>query len=240
MHRRLFFFATISCFHAVTLQAAESAAPSVAAKSILVSNLEQGKPQTVVTYGTSLTAGGAWVKQLEAVLNQRFPGLATVINSGDGGKWSGWGLEHLDERVIQKKPDTVFIEFSINDAYAAYSPTTPVEKARANLEQMIDRILTANPKCEIVLMVMNPPVGEHLDVRQNILAYNQVYRDVAQKRGLRLIDHYPQWEKLLNEDRKTFDLYVSDGIHPDPKGCEQVIMPTMLKMLGLTSSETEK
>jgi hypothetical protein len=42
-------------------------------KTRLVQNLEAGKKQTLVTFGTSLTAVGAWVDQLRAVLDQQFP-----------------------------------------------------------------------------------------------------------------------------------------------------------------------
>ena len=65
-------------------------------ESQLVKNLKAGKPQTVVTYGTSLTAGGAWVRQLDAALKARWPGQATVVNSGAGGMWSTWGVENLE------------------------------------------------------------------------------------------------------------------------------------------------
>ena len=38
-------------------------------RSNLVSNLKAGKQQTLVVYGTSITAAGAWVGQLQKVLN---------------------------------------------------------------------------------------------------------------------------------------------------------------------------
>jgi len=44
--------------------------------SKLVAHLQAGKRQTLVAYGTSLTANGAWVKQLQAILQRRYPGLA--------------------------------------------------------------------------------------------------------------------------------------------------------------------
>lgn len=81
--------------------------------SRLVDNLESGKQQTVITYGTSLTAGGAWVKQLQQALDSSYPGRAKVINSGKGAMWSTWGVDHLDKRVIEKKPDMILIEFAI-------------------------------------------------------------------------------------------------------------------------------
>lgn len=41
----------------------------------LTPRLKEGKPQTMVTYGTSLTQGGAWVGQVESALKESFPGL---------------------------------------------------------------------------------------------------------------------------------------------------------------------
>ena len=126
------------------------------------------------------------MNQLRQALDAKFPKLATVVNSGQGAMWSKWGVEHLDERVIAKKPDAVFIEFSINDAYLPYQTST--ETARKNLDTMVDRIRRANAQCEIILMVMNPPIGIHLERRPKIADYEQVYRDVAKARRLRLID----------------------------------------------------
>ena len=200
-------------------------------KSRLVLNLESGKKQTVITYGTSLTAGGAWVKQLQEVLGSRYPGKAKVINSGMSGKWSKTGVKYLDERVIQKKPDTVFIEFAINDAFLRYK--TSVKLAQSNLENMIERILKANPKCEIILMVMNPPIGSHLQKRPKVTNYYEMYRKVAKDRKLLLIDHYPKWEKILNEDPALFKKYVPDGIHPGAEGCKVVITPNITNSLGI-------
>ena len=79
--------------------------------SQLVANLKAGKPQTMVTYGTSLTAVGApWVSEVQQILQTNYPGLLTVINSGGIGQWSQWGVSNLEAYVIAKKPDTVFIE----------------------------------------------------------------------------------------------------------------------------------
>jgi acyl-CoA thioesterase-1 len=199
--------------------------------SRLVNNLKAGKPQTVVAYGTSLTHGGAWVAQLQAALDAKFPGKARVINSGEGRMWSKWGVDNLDARVIANKPDTVFIEFAVNDAYLPYH--TPVAQARANLENMIDRILRANPDCEIIPMTMDPPTGASLADRPQYMDYYQMYRDVAKERNLLLIDHYQQWEKLLTQDPVTYYKYLPDTLHPTPEGCAAVTTPEIIKALEL-------
>ncbi len=197
----------------------------------LIAHLKAGKPQTIVTYGTSLTAGGAWVGQLQSALNRSFPGLAKVVNSGAGGMWSKWGVDNLEERVIAKKPDAVLIEFAINDAYLEYN--TPVESARTNLVNMIDRILKANPQCQVILMTMNPPIGVHLERRPKVDEYYEVYRQVAKERKLLLIDHSLNWKKILQEDAAAYNKLVPDGIHPEGLGCETVILPQLLKSLGI-------
>ena len=145
--------------------------------------------------------------------------------------WSKWGVDNLDNRVISKKPDAVFIEFSINDAYLPYNMT--VDQARNNLVTMVDRILASNKSCEIILMVMDPPINEHLKARPQINAYNQMYRDVAMMRHLKLIDHYPEREKIMKAGK--YPVYVPDGIHPNAEGCATVITPGILRALGIAT-----
>lgn len=137
--------------------------------------------------------------------------------------------------MIQKQPDTVLIEFAINDAFLPYK--TSVMQAQSNLENMIERILKANPKCDIILMVMNPPIGVHLERRPKIKDYNEMYRNVAKDRQLLLIDHYPKWETILKEDPALFKNYVPDGIHPGAEGCKSVILPNITKALGIDAEQ---
>lgn len=211
------------------------AAGVTAGESRLTSNLKAGKGQVVVTYGTSLTAGGAWVGQLQKALDDAYPKLAKVVNSGASGMWSNWGLEHLEERVITKAPDTVFIEWAINDAFLKYE--TPVAKARENLEAMIDRILKAKPETEIILMTMDPPIAEHLERRPKIEEYYQMYREVARARKLLLIDHEPNWKKVLGQGEASYRKLVPDGIHPNAEGCSQVITPALLEAIGVKKAK---
>lgn len=197
----------------------------------LISNLKTGKTQTIVTYGTSLTAGGAWVGLLQGALNRKFPGLAKVVNSGQGAMWSKWGVDNLDKRVIEKKPDAVIIEFAINDAFLEYK--TSQEEARRNLENMIDRILKANPECQVILMTMDPPIGVHLERRPKVDEYYEMYRQVAKERKLLLVDHNPNWKKVLEQGETEYKKLVPDGIHPNSLGCQTVILPQLLKSLGI-------
>lgn len=204
-------------------------------KSPLVTHLEAGEKLTIVTYGTSLTAGGAWVKQLAEVLEQQYPEQAKIINSGGSGKWSDWGVANLQKRVIDKKPDVVFMEFSMNDCVERFQGSVAI--AKKNLETMIDGILQSNKKCKIILMTMTPgdayPVG-HTSYRKDIVKHYDMYREVANERKLLLIDHYPSWKKLQTEEPEKFKLFVPDTIHVTPKGCAEIVTPSIVSALGLS------
>jgi lysophospholipase L1-like esterase len=218
------------------IRAAEAAPP---AKSRLVANLEAGKPQHLVIYGTSLSKGGAWVTQLQAALDARFPGLLTLTNGAKGGQNSRWGLENVESNVIAHKPDTVFIEFAINDAVTRFNLS--LDEVRANVDSMLDRITRALPQCEIILQVMNPAVGKaegDPSHRRNQDAYQQIYRDAAKRRGLRLIDHCIAWNALLAaEGEAGFKRYVPDGVHPNAEGYARFVTPTILAAIGIPAAQ---
>ena len=200
-----------------------------------VSALAVGQHRIIVVYGTSLTADGAWVSQMGSWLTAKYPGLFTVVNSGLSGKNSAEGLARLQTKVLNHNPDTVFIEFAMNDAFLYTDGTPPlsVSQARQNLETMIQAIQQQNPQSEIILqtmnMVWNSPTGSNqsASLRPNLAAYYQMYREVAAARGLMLIDHQPNWVALQNETASTYQSYVPDGVHPTATGCSKVTLPLL-------------
>lgn len=195
-----------------------------------VENLKRGNKQTVVAYGTSLTdSPRGWPALLADSINALYPGTVDVINSAKAAMWSTWGVQNLDERVLEKKPDLVLIEFAINDAYLPYKTSPKV--CQLNLEYMIDRIQEAYPKCEIVLQVMNMPYTEM--ERPQLEKYCDVYRKVAKKRRLKLIDHYTYWRKIHAQGEEEFKKWVPDGLHPCEKAWTTYVVPYIIKELGI-------
>ena len=200
--------------------------------------LRNGNEQTIVAYGTSLTAKGTWVQQLKLALDNLHPNLATVVNAGKGAMWSDWGVANLEQQVLAHEPDAVFIEFAINDAFLEYE--TSVQDAQANLEQMIERILEQNSRTEVILMVMNPPTGVHLQRRPDINSYEEMYRAVAKSHGLRLIDFSLPWQHVIDNQPDAWRYFVPDGIHPNEHGCKQIITPSLLRGLGIDGVDPSK
>jgi hypothetical protein len=209
-------------------------------QSRLMDNLKSGKKQTVVLFGTSLSRGGdwfpSWFQPVQEILDKKFPGQLTAINSAGSGQHSRWGLEVLDENVIAKAPDCMFIEFSINDAVARFDLS--LDESRKNMNAMIDRIQTALPGCEIILQITNPVVGRpegDRSHRREQEKYEQIYRDIARERKLVLIDNAPLWRAILEKKgEQSYRQFVPDGIHPIGSAYKAVTVSNILRTLGFS------
>ncbi len=179
---------------------------------------------------------------MQSWLTNTYAGALTLINSGLSGKNSKYGLEHLGSKVLIHKPDTVFIEFGMNDAFTNYTGADAVynisvAQARSNLLSMIDLILTNRPDTEIILQTMNPawdsPGGSGISVtaRPELPECYQTYRDIATERGLLLLDYYPAWKNLQLTDPEAFKSYVADGTHPNAAGYTAIALPLLKQRL---------
>lgn len=204
-----------------------------------IKRLQNGQTQHLVVYGTSLSSGGsgkAWMDAVSARIQEQYGhGLVTYSLAGKGGMWSVWGVKNFEDSVIAKKPDAVFIEFGMNDAFQEYG--TSVALAKLNLEYMIDRIRVYNDSCDIFLQVMNMPIGKSAGYRPHLDAYYAMYRETAEEKKVTLIDHYPNWQNILDQGEEFFRQYVPDGLHPNKKGGEEVIAPKIVEILNLNIEE---
>ena len=230
MRRLLALFALLGLTFA---SAASAAAPPATPRFITA--LRAGTPQHVLIYGTSLSKGGAWVPQLQATFDARFPGLVTLTNSARGGQHSGWGATHVDSAVVALKPDVVFIEFAINDAVTRFDLS--LDTIRRNVDTLLDRIAAGLPSSEVILQIMNPAFGKaegESAHRRNQDAYQQIYRDAAKRRGLLLVDHSVAWNHLLaTEGEAAVKKLIPEGVHPNVEGWRRLVTPTLHRALDL-------
>lgn len=210
-----------------------SAADQASQLAQFFQRLDKGGKQTVVLYGTSLTIGGEWAKAMKAWFDETYPGQVTFVNSGKGGASSEFGVKSLEPRVLMHRPDLVVMEFSYNDAVDdLISP----EKAWGNLDQMVSRLRAQNPSVAVVLQIMNvgwDPKPDHLPFsrRPRLQTFNENYRRYARENNLPLVDHYPNWLRLKEQEYEKYRSYLPDGSHPTPEASLAVTWPALKTLL---------
>ncbi len=197
-------------------------------------NLESGKKQTVIVYGTSLTAGGAWAGAIKKWFNEQYPGLVTFVNSGGPGQNSDWGKANVKAKVADHRPDLVFLEFSYNDAHVKFKMT--VERGAENLDAIVKVIRGQNAQCDIVLQTMNAPwdaPGDKLpgSNRPKLEAFNDNYRRYAKEHSFPLLDHYPAYKRLLDAEPEKYHRWLPDGSHPTPEASLATTWPPIRELL---------
>ncbi|MES2658231.1 MAG: SGNH/GDSL hydrolase family protein [Verrucomicrobiota bacterium] len=194
--------------------------------------LAQGQRQKIVVYGTSLTANAAWPAELQSTLRASYGNKLRIINAAGGGKDSRWGLANLSSRVLVHRPDAVFIEFSINDALE--DSKLGVGESMANLREMITGIRHELPYCDVIVMVMNPPTGPAFAKRSRIEDYQKGYRRVAEETSCRLISFSAVWRDIMTHHPDRWRSYAPDGLHPNKKAGDEVILPYLLRKIGFS------
>lgn len=197
---------------------------------MIFNNLNAGRSQTVVAYGTSLTHGGAWVSAAKEWFNQQYPCKANFINSGGPGQNSDWGVHNLKTKVLDFHPNLVFVEFSYNDAHDKFH--MPVQRGAANLEMIVECIHAQNPEIVVVLQIMNvgwdaPNGNRSHSVRPKLELYNDNYRSLAHARSIALLDHSIAWSTLKTNNLEQFKKYIPDGSHPSEEGSLAVTWPAV-------------
>lgn len=203
------------------------------AESALLAKVRSGENVKVCLLGTSLTKAGTWPGSLQTWLSRESPGPGTVsvVNLAASGKASNHGVSTQTPTALKHKPDAVFIEFSMNDAASTLNITR--QQSLDNLNSMIDQFQDQNPDIMIVLQTMNNVADDTspFSPRPQLEAYYQIYRDVAEKRGAILIDHYPNWLQLFTNDLATWNSYMNDPVHPNKLGQKNVLMPELQRAL---------
>ena len=105
---------------------------------------------------------------------------------------------------------------------------------------MIDQFVAQNPNVIIVLQTMNclPPDTSPFSPRVDLNGYYQIYRDVAVERGAILVDHYPNWLDVYNNNFALWQTYMRDAVHPSALGEANVLTPELQRILEADPDET--
>ncbi len=145
-----------------------------------------------------------------------------VTNASAAGGTTEGGLERLPAH-LKRKIDIFILELGINDAFRAL----PVDQIQDNLQQIIDKVKTRNPRVHIVIAGMQLP---NYTTDDYVSAFGKMFADLAAKNGAALIPY------LLQSVAGDPSLNLSDGIHPNAAG-QKVLAETVWNVLEPVARE---
>ena len=186
-------------------------------------NAPQAKSEekTILFFGNSLTAGYGLEpdKAFPGLLQQRIDSLGLkykVINAGLSGETTASGNTRIDW-VLNQKVDIFVLELGGNDGLRGIS----TEETRKNLQQMIDKIRSKYPDCQIILAGMQIPPNMGPDYTAS---FRTIFPEIAEKNQVALIPF------LLESVGGEPHLNQPDGIHPNEKG-HKIVAENVWKVL---------
>ncbi len=176
--------------------------------------LTEEKKLNVAYIGGSVTNGYGGTKPWRALttgwLKDKYKDADIVeTNAGRGGTSSMWGLARLENEVLSKDPDLVFIEFAINDSYAGFSEM----ESATFMDAMIRKINEKNANTDIIVVFVTD--NSKLD-----LEYSNVkgHRTVAEYYGIPCIDVGKKVIEQINSTGNGWNYYFGDSVHPNDNG----------------------
>jgi lysophospholipase L1-like esterase len=204
-----------------------------AALFILVSSMMAEKPKRVIFFGDSITQMGAnpggYIIKMGEMLEQK--GVAKnyeLIGAGIGGNKVYDLYLRLEDDVLSKSPDIVFIWVGVNDVWHKVSSGTGTDPDKfekfytAIIKKMQDkgiRVILVTPAC----------IGEKTDFTNqqdgDLNKYAQIIRGLAKNYHCELVDlreAFLTYNMKNNPDNKESGILTVDRVHLNQKGNEFV------------------
>ncbi|MBE0544036.1 MAG: SGNH/GDSL hydrolase family protein [Verrucomicrobia bacterium] len=183
--------------------------------------LTGGEPVKLVAFGDSITAGGdatrpelifwqRWADELQ----RKYPRAnVTVLNGATGGDSTVQGLQRLQTKVLDEKPDLVLIGFGMNDHNLG---GVPIPQFELNLKQMI-ALIRSETQAEMVLFSAFPPNPHWKYGTHRMSEYAAATERVAREAACAYADVFNNWQAMAAL-KKPEDLLGNNINHPNDFG----------------------
>ncbi len=191
------------------------------------------KKQTVIFFGDSITQagvqpGGYIIKIGELATKENKAADFDFIGAGIGGNKIYDLFLRMDDDVLSKKPDIVFIYIGVNDVWhkRSFGTGTDADKFEKFYTAIIKKLQAQNCK---VALVTPAVIGERTDFSNeldgDLNSYSTIIRRLAEKNKLPLVDlrkSFLDYNKQSNPENKESGILTSDRVHLNEKGNELV------------------
>ncbi|MGN6493495.1 MAG: SGNH/GDSL hydrolase family protein [Agriterribacter sp.] len=196
---------------------------------VLLSAFSVMQKKKVIFFGDSITQAGVGPTGYITVLQQTLAksGKANqfdLIGAGIGGNKVYDLYLRLEDDVLSKKPDLVFVYIGINDVWhkRTHGTGTDADKFEKFYNKLIDKIQAAGAK---VVICTPTVIGEKKDnvneLDGDLNKYAEIIRGIAKNKKVDLLDLHKNIVDYIsqhNPENKYSGVLTSDGVHMNEEG----------------------
>ena len=204
--------------------------------------MQQDKPLRVIFFGDSITQAGVgekgYITQLRKMLQDKGLGdQYELMGAGIGGNKIYDLYLRMEDDVMAKKPDVVFVYVGINDVWhkRTYGTGTDLDKYVKFYEAIIKKLKDNNIR---PILCTPSVIGERADYSNeqdgDLNLYAAKIRDLAQKNSLTLVDLRKDFQTYLeanNPKNEEKGILTSDRVHLTEAGNKFVAEEMMAGLL---------
>jgi len=197
--------------------------------SVLSFSFTAMQKKKIIFFGDSITQAGVGPTGYITVLQQMLAQSGKdknieLIGAGIGGNKVYDLYLRLEDDVLSKKPDLVFIYIGINDVWhkRSHGTGTDADKFERFYNKLIDKIQAAGAK---VIICTPTVIGEKKDnvneLDGDLNKYAEIIRGIARNKGVELIDLRKATVDYIsrnNPEDKASGILTTDGVHMNEAG----------------------
>ena len=196
----------------------------------------------IVAIGDSITAGGGYLRDIDAVFAQQYPDLKVrkVINKGIGGQKAEDLVKRFDKDVVQLKPAFVTISIGINDVWHRLGKPHD-EKVLAAYEEKVAKMVDEAQKAGIKVILLTPTVIQEdpsAEGNKRLTMYVAAEKKIAAEKKCQLVDLHGMFLTALKQKpaNQKGNWLTGDGVHMKPLG-DAIMAVGVLRALGVPEAK---
>ena len=199
------------------------------------------KKTRVIFFGDSITQAGAqsggYITRIDSMAKlEKLGNSFEFIGAGIGGNKVYDLYLRMEEDVLNKDPDVVFIYVGVNDVWHKRSSGTGTDPDK--FEKFYNAIIQKLKQKKIKIVIVTPAViGEKTDFSNeqdgDLNKYSGILRSIAKTNNLPLVDlreKFLNYNKVNNPENKEKGILTTDGVHLNAKG-NQLLADEMWQLI---------
>lgn len=171
---------------------------------------KNGEPITVAYLGGSITQGSSagndlcYARLTTNWFEKTFPdSKITYVNAGIGATGSYIGVYRADRDVTSRKPDIVFVDFSVNDT------TEHTERNIASYDGVLRKLWFSESAPAIVTIAMT---------MENGTSFQKYHSEICESYDIPMISYHDAILDVIKKGHIVWDDISDDDIHPNVPG----------------------